>query len=173
MLTALSLGHNIGGLTRKRWQIGNSRYNGPPSLLILQIIEVMSRTRPSFQTGVNPINMFQAGKSYWRGRLSMVDLLSLTRSDQLLLYWRIFFTLFDKTSCLNEEVKCTEPSPSVNIPRFYLKWITTLSVKGLTLTFSIMTLGIECHYAVLCCMLLTWSLSVVMLIAECYYVECC
>jgi hypothetical protein len=31
-----------------------------------------------------------AGKSYWRGRLSTVDLLVLTGLDQLLLYWKCY-----------------------------------------------------------------------------------
>ncbi len=58
----------------------------------------------------------RAGKSYWRGRLSTVDLLVLTSLDQLLFAVMIFFYLCYKTSYLNEEVNCTEPSPSVSVP---------------------------------------------------------
>jgi hypothetical protein len=51
----------------------------------------------------------------------MVDLLVLTYSDQLLLILKKYFISFYKTSYLNEEVKCTDPSPSmfsVNITCF-------------------------------------------------------
>jgi hypothetical protein len=37
------------------------------------------------------------------------------------LYYQLLFKLnmfFNKTSCLNEEVNCTEPSPSVSFPSF-------------------------------------------------------
>ena len=47
-------------------------------------------------------------------RLSAVDLLVLTSLDQLLLILANAF--FYKTSCLNEEVNRTEPSPSVSVP---------------------------------------------------------
>ncbi len=40
------------------------------------------------------------GKSYWRGRLSTVDLLVLTSLDQLLLYWKLWFTFFTKQASL-------------------------------------------------------------------------
>jgi hypothetical protein len=46
-----------------------------------------------------------------RGRLSMVDLLVLTSLDQLLFKIENIIKLFYKTSCLNEEVNCTEPFP--------------------------------------------------------------
>jgi hypothetical protein len=49
------------------------------------------------------------------GRLSTVDLLVLTSLDQLLLIVDIIYLLY-KTSYFNEEVNCTEPSPSVSIP---------------------------------------------------------
>jgi hypothetical protein len=42
----------------------------------------------------------------------MVDLLVLTSLDQLLFKMKIFFHLF----YLNEEVNCTETSPSVSVP---------------------------------------------------------
>jgi hypothetical protein len=54
----------------------------------------------------------QCGKSLWRGRLSTVDLLVLTSLGQLLLHWKYYKRfLFKKTSYLNEEYNCTEPSP--------------------------------------------------------------
>jgi len=52
---------------------------------------------------------------YWSGRISTVGLHVLTSSDQLLLIPQKYF-LFYKTSCLNEEINCTEPSPSVSVP---------------------------------------------------------
>jgi hypothetical protein len=52
---------------------------------------------------------------YWRGRLCTVELLVLTISDLLLF---ILKYLDYKTNYLNEEVYCTEPFPSVNVPCF-------------------------------------------------------
>jgi len=60
----------------------------------------------------------RAEKSYWRGRLSTVDLLVLSRSDQLIFTLKILFTFFYKASYLNEEVICTVLAPSVGIPWF-------------------------------------------------------
>jgi hypothetical protein len=50
---------------------------------------------------------FQAGKSYWRGRLCTVDLFVLTSLDHAPIILKIIFTLFYKTRYLNEEVTCT------------------------------------------------------------------
>ncbi len=47
---------------------------------------------------------------------SMVDLLVLTSLDQLLFILEILFTSWYKTSNLNEEVSCTDSSPSVRVP---------------------------------------------------------
>ncbi len=77
--------------------------------------------------GTNSTNLFwcnqnfcivKAGKSYWRGRLSTVDLLVPTSLDQLLFISKILFTFFlkKKTIYPNEEVNCTEPSRSVILP---------------------------------------------------------
>ncbi len=44
--------------------------------------------------------MLQPGKSYWRGRLSTVDLLELTSLHQLLFILKIVFTLFTKQGTL-------------------------------------------------------------------------
>ncbi len=60
--------------------------------------------------------MSSAGTSYWRGRLSTVDLRVLASLNQLLFYIEIIIILFYKTSYLNEEINCTEPSPLVSIP---------------------------------------------------------
>jgi len=58
----------------------------------------------------------KAGKSFWRGRLSTVDLLVLTSLDQILILLEILFTFFYKTSYPTEEINCTQPAPSVSIP---------------------------------------------------------
>ena len=49
------------------------------------------------------------------GRHSTVELFVFS-SDYLLLILKILSTFYCKTSCLNEEVNCTEPAPSVSIP---------------------------------------------------------
>ncbi len=51
-----------------------------------------------------------------KGRLSTVDLLVLTSLYQMLLIMQTLFTFFNKTSYLEEEVNCTESSPSVRVP---------------------------------------------------------
>jgi hypothetical protein len=56
-----------------------------------------------------------------KGRLSAVDLLVLTSLDQLLLVLLSLFTFY-KTSHLNEELNCTEPSPSASIPWLGGQW---------------------------------------------------
>ncbi len=57
---------------------------------------------------------YKARNTYWGERPSTVDLLVLSGSDQMFLYWKYFFYSFTK-SYLNEEVNCTEPSPSVSV----------------------------------------------------------
>ncbi len=63
------------------------------------------------------------GKSYWRGRFSTVGLLELNCLD---IHFHIEF--FHKRSYFNEEVNCTELSPSFSIPwpiknlKFSLCW---------------------------------------------------
>ena len=52
------------------------------------------------------------------GNLSTVDLLVQTGSNQLLFKLKIFLNLFRKTSCLNEEVICTEPPLHLVLPVF-------------------------------------------------------
>jgi len=64
----------------------------------------------SFQEMVRP------GNTNRRGRVSTVCLLVLTSLDRQLLQLKIMFYLFYKTRYLNEEVNCTEPSPSASIP---------------------------------------------------------
>ena len=49
-----------------------------------------------------------------KNELSTVDLFVLASLDQLLLDWNYYLPLH-KTTYLNEEVNCTEPSPSVSI----------------------------------------------------------
>jgi len=63
------------------------------------------------------IHFLLSGNPYWRGMINTVDLLELTSWYQLLFTLTILFTFITKqTSYLNEEVDCTEPSPSVSIP---------------------------------------------------------
>jgi hypothetical protein len=50
---------------------------------------------------------------YIQGKVSMVDLLVLTGSEQLLFKLKEYFY---KTIYLNEAVKCTEPSTSARVP---------------------------------------------------------
>ncbi len=64
----------------------------------------------------------EARKSCWRGRLSVVDRLILTRLDQLLLVFE-YYLPFYQTSYLNEEVNCTKPSPQLVFPEWsFLLW---------------------------------------------------
>jgi len=55
------------------------------------------------------------GKPYRKGSICTVDLLVLTSLDKLIQTETNFF-FFTKTTYLNEEVNCTEPSPSVRVP---------------------------------------------------------
>jgi hypothetical protein len=55
------------------------------------------------------------GNPYCMGRISTVNLLALTSSDQLLFILKISFFLFYKTSYHKEEVNCLEPSSSVRV----------------------------------------------------------
>jgi hypothetical protein len=54
-------------------------------------------------------------------RLSTADLLVLTSLDPAAFYFENISDLFHKTSYLNEEVNCTEPLPSVSLPRNFLE----------------------------------------------------
>jgi len=54
-----------------------------------------------------------------KGKLSTVDLLALTGLDLMLLIFATLFTFFPKTSYLNQEVNCTEPSLSVSVLWLY------------------------------------------------------
>ncbi len=60
----------------------------------------------------------KSGNTNWRERLSTVDLLVLISLDQLLLKLKTLLSC--KKSYPNEEVNCTEPSPSDSIP-----WLST------------------------------------------------
>jgi hypothetical protein len=50
------------------------------------------------------------------GSVFTVNLLVLASLDQLVFILKFLITFFYKTSYLNEEVNCTEPSPSVRVP---------------------------------------------------------
>jgi hypothetical protein len=65
----------------------------------------------------------KAGKSYRRGRLSTVDLLVQTNLDQILYLFLKYLSV--TKSYPNEEVNCTEPSPSVGLPW----WVNTVEVS--------------------------------------------
>jgi hypothetical protein len=67
-----------------------------------------------------PSLMVCTGESYYRGRISTVDLLVLTYLDQLLLILKVYIYFFYKTSNINEEVDCTEPSLTVRISWQYI-----------------------------------------------------
>ncbi len=72
------------------------------------------------------------------GRLSTVDLLVLMSLDQLIFKLKILLTFFYKTSYLNEEVICTELTPSVNI--------TCLSQQDkIWAEFSTLNVGMHVH----------------------------
>ncbi len=71
--------------------------------------------------------MMIAGKSYLGGRFSTVDLLVLTSLDQFVSKLKILFFLFYKTSYLNEEVNCTEPSTSISVPWWLLIYLVSLT----------------------------------------------
>ncbi len=64
-------------------------------------------------------------------RISTVHLLMLTNLDRLIFTMKIFHLCY-KTRYLNEEVNCTEPSPSVSIPweKIQLKWIVYIGNTG-------------------------------------------
>ncbi len=66
-----------------------------------------------------------AGKPYWKGRISTVDLLLLTSSDRLLTILNLYFSIFYRTTFLNKEVNRTEPSPSVRVSWMVLRhWVS-------------------------------------------------
>jgi hypothetical protein len=60
-----------------------------------------------------------------KGSISTVDLLLLISCGQLLFIVKLYFSLF-KTKYLNEEVNCTQPSPSVRVPCTKLSGFVTL-----------------------------------------------
>ncbi len=57
-----------------------------------------------------------SGYPYWGGRLSTVDFFVQTSLNQTLFILGNISYFSYKTSYLNEEVKCTEPSPFVSFP---------------------------------------------------------
>ncbi len=60
------------------------------------------------------------GNPYRRGRLSMVIFLVLTSLDRLSLYWKYYLPLLQNKLTL-WEASCTDPSPSVSVPRWNIK----------------------------------------------------
>ncbi len=69
----------------------------------------------------------------------MVDLIELTSLLQLIFILTILFNFFSKLSYLNEEVNCTDPSPSSKCSMLYV--FMTGSVVTLIDYFDIPTFG--------------------------------
>ncbi len=80
-------------------------------------VKLGSEQRDAFRR--KPLKITFSGNPYWRGSISTVDLLSLSSSDQLLFMLKRCFSFSYKTTNLNLEVKCTNPSPSIRIPRVF------------------------------------------------------
>jgi hypothetical protein len=92
--------------TLKSYSTGRARLNHVP-----QFQEGLSKPK------LNKPYFYSLGREpLLKGRLSTVDLLVLTSLDQLLLIVQTHYLHFYKTSYPNEEVNCTEPSPSVSVP---------------------------------------------------------
>jgi hypothetical protein len=86
--------------------------------LLKELAKFIGKTGTSFAPKISRPYLSRpprAGNPNWRRRVSTVDLLVLTSLDQLL-FWK-YFSPYYKTSYLNEEVDCTEPSPSLSVPR--------------------------------------------------------
>jgi hypothetical protein len=64
--------------------------------------------------------LFYPSKSYYRERLSMVDLLVLTSSDQLLFYIKYYIPFLQKATLMRRStVLSPPPHPLVSIPWHY------------------------------------------------------
>jgi hypothetical protein len=85
-------------------------------LIVVWIIDdwqiVTAPSKPSSEVSVESC----AGNPYWKGRISTVNLLVLISSRLAAFNTNTCIFLNFKTSCLNQEVNCTESSPSVRIP---------------------------------------------------------
>ncbi len=91
-----------------------------------------------------------SGNPYWRGRISTIDLLVLTSSDQLLFILKLYFLSY-KTSYLNKEVNCIVPSLSVRVP--WLLCLPSLMLNVLLLLTCVVSLS----WMLLCWV--SWSLQ--------------
>jgi hypothetical protein len=74
----------------------------------------VKRKRPNFK--VKKYLSLDPGNPYLKERISTIDLLVLTGSDQLLLILKNIIFLLCKTSYLNEKENFREPSTSVMVP---------------------------------------------------------
>ncbi len=129
------LGINLKSLSNRITSVGDvlmkgkAQYSWPPStnpfgyckhyLLFYKASyfkKEVNRIDPSCSVSVPWIGLFIPGKSYWRGRLRTVDLFVLTSLDQLIFGIENINYLLYKTSYLNEEVNCTEPSLQLEFP---------------------------------------------------------
>jgi hypothetical protein len=81
------------------------------------------------------------------GRISTIDLLVLTSSDQLLLKQEHFF-LFYKTRYLIKEVNHTEQSPSIRVPWMINNWKQgkTMELTSITLKINLSLKWCKPHY---------------------------
>ncbi len=70
-----------------------------------------------------------SGKSSRRGRFNTFDLLVLTILDQLIFILNIIYPCY-KTSCLNEEVNCTESSSQIVFSGYANRLVPYWSVLG-------------------------------------------
>jgi len=68
------------------------------------------------------IQSINAGKYYWSGRLSTVDLLIQTSLDQLLFILKILFTFFTKQSTLMRRSTVLSLPPQVKFPGKWRHW---------------------------------------------------
>jgi len=84
---------------------GPSAIGPGPEMVVLKILAVSCELAVPSEWAGNP---------YWRGRISTIELLILTSSNQLLFVLKLcIYNLFYETSYLNKEVNCTEPFPLV------------------------------------------------------------
>ncbi len=62
------------------------------------------------------LRLYHAGNPYWKGRISTVDLLVLTSSNQLLIILKKCLYFIQNNLSQYKEVNCTYSSPLENIP---------------------------------------------------------
>ncbi len=97
-------------------------------------------------THANPLWIFPsvyARRSYWRGRLSTVDLLVLTSLDQLLFTLKILFTFLTKQATIMRKSTVLSLSPQLVFPGLWQRSVFDhVSQKG---TICIINDQAQCH----------------------------